>query len=330
MPILSTELKWFRSAAVNDTSTNGGRISNTELVGTISPWPVIAPSERASGITKVRKLFQRIASATNTPADVYRLMLFGPSSKEDRFEMLLGTLNDTEASLPTIAVTAGTLNTSVLAGATSLTVVNETGTAATRWRNGMLVYLSNEVSVGDGGVNEFVRVAAASGVSISGNNVTLNLASALVNAYPSGAKVCGVIEAANVIGTFSGQSVVSAAGTVALSGAAPLVIPSIGSMSAVWTLAFTSATAFNLTGDTLGAIGSGSRSADFSPVNPSTGTPYFTLPAAAWGGTWANGDTLSFRTDPPVVPVWFRVVVPAGASAYGNSDTQLITYIESV
>jgi hypothetical protein len=68
-------------------------------------------------------------------------------------------------------------------------------------------------------------------------------------------------------------------------------------------------------GDVLGSVGSGNVGSDFSPVNPDYTKPYFVLPAAAWGGTQATGNTLTFITSPAALPYWEKRIIPVNANS---------------
>lgn len=76
----------------------------------------------------------------------------------------------------------------------------------------------------------------------------------------------------------------------------PVTLTNNDTITETWTVTFTSATEFTVTGSQTGSVGSGDTSTDFAPTNPSTGSPYFTLAAAGWGGTWAVTESLSFVT----------------------------------
>lgn len=91
-----------------------------------------------------------------------------------------------------------------------------------------------------------------------------------------------------------------------------------------WRLNFTSATAFQVIGENLGVIATGTTSADLSPVNPLTGLAYFTLRAAGWGSGWATGNQLRFDTIAAAPPTWLARCVLPGAALTGDSfDAQL-------
>jgi len=96
----------------------------------------------------------------------------------------------------------------------------------------------------------------------------------------------------------------------------------------LFTLTFTSATAFSVTGANEGSIGSGVITSDFEPTNPNTSQPYFKLLAAGWGGTWQAGDTIVFKTYPAALPIWWKEVVPAGTSQEPDNLAVLGFYTE--
>ena len=88
-----------------------------------------------------------------------------------------------------------------------------------------------------------------------------------------------------------------------------------GAVYDVVTLTFSSPTAFTVTGQRVASYGSGTKGVDFAPSNTAWGKPYFTIPAAALGGTAVAGDTVIFTTLPAMVPAWVRWIVPAGTVA---------------
>jgi len=92
-----------------------------------------------------------------------------------------------------------------------------------------------------------------------------------------------------------------------------------GSVRDSITLTFTSATAYNAVGSYLGSLGSGTTSSDFSPNNPNTSTPYFTISHLGWTGTWANGDTLTFELYPASQSIWIKeYIIPTCGSIHNN------------
>jgi hypothetical protein len=93
---------------------------------------------------------------------------------------------------------------------------------------------------------------------------------------------------------------------------APIVVTNKGAVSERWALIFTNTTSFNVVGEHVGVIGSGSINADLSPLNPATAVAYFTLPALGWGLGWATGNVLRFNTVGAMTPVWVVRTVQQG------------------
>src|SRR5699024_1645176 len=84
----------------------------------------------------------------------------------------------------------------------------------------------------------------------------------------------------------------------------PIVVTNRDAIEERWALVFTSATAFNIIGQTVGQIGTGTTSTLTAPINPMTGYPYFTIPAAAWGTGWSANNVVRINTAAAKYPVW--------------------------
>lgn len=96
----------------------------------------------------------------------------------------------------------------------------------------------------------------------------------------------------------------------------PILIDNRSAVKERWKLKFTSSTGFQCIGEKRGVIGTGSINADFSPINPFTGQPYFTIKQQGWGGGWVTSNVLRFDTDPAAAPVWaIRTVLPSSGAA---------------
>ncbi len=95
----------------------------------------------------------------------------------------------------------------------------------------------------------------------------------------------------------------------------PLAIDNRGSVPERWKIKFTSSSAFELFGEFRGLVATGSTAVDFSPINPQTQTPYFTIEADGWGAGWGVGNTVRFDTDAAAAPLWLiRTILPGLAS----------------
>lgn len=84
----------------------------------------------------------------------------------------------------------------------------------------------------------------------------------------------------------------------------PITVTNRGAIKERWLIQFTGSTTFNVIGQSVGVIATGSTGADCAPLNPATGAPYFNLPALGWGSGWAIGNVLRFNTDACGSPFW--------------------------
>ncbi len=328
MPIQSTEIKLYKSATANDTPSNGGVMSTNEVADGIknNVWPDVPQAERTAGSIKYRKSFIKIANDDDITLVDPRIFIETHTPGDDSIVLMAGTQTDTQAAADdyTRFYGAGDLNADAIAAATSITVNVESGNESgvgnhEIFQNGDLIRISDKTSVDAGtGSTEFLRLDATTGVSWNGTVATLTFEAGaeLANAYLAvDTRVASVIEPSDISASSDGWGESSASGTYDET-TYPPVLDSIGSIEQTWIISFTSATNFSCTGDTVGAVGSGSiGGGDFAPNNSDFSKPYFTLSDTGWGGTWTNGDTISFTTHPTAVSFWQKRTVPAGASS---------------
>jgi hypothetical protein len=90
-----------------------------------------------------------------------------------------------------------------------------------------------------------------------------------------------------------------------------------------WRIQFTSTTAYNIVGETLGIVGTGNITTDAAPINPETGFPYFTMLAGGWGTGWAIGNLVRFNTYAAGAKVWCARVVQAGPASFIEDRIQI-------
>ena len=82
----------------------------------------------------------------------------------------------------------------------------------------------------------------------------------------------------------------------------PIELTNAGALTERFALRFTSSTAFQCIGEHLGVIATGTTGADFAPINPVSGDPYFTLRALGWGSGWAAGNVLFLHLVGAITP----------------------------
>ena len=326
MPIDTSDLKLYKPSTVNDTDSNGGVMSTTEVADAVKNniWPDVPQAERVSGSVKYRKTFIKVASDSDIPLVDARIFIETYTPGDDTIVLMAGTQTDTQAQADdyTRFYGAGPLDANVSIGAATIAVNVETGNdsgGTNIFQNGDLIRISDKANVAsDTGSVEFLRLDATAGVSWNGNLATLTFESGttIANAYATATptRVASVLETGTIQVTFTSWGESSTAGTYDET-TYPPVLDSIGSIEQTWTITFSSASVFSCVGDTVGSVGSGTTSESFAPNNAAFSKPYFTLSNAGWGGTWANGETVSFTTHPAAAAVWQRRTVPAGASS---------------
>lgn len=93
-----------------------------------------------------------------------------------------------------------------------------------------------------------------------------------------------------------------------------------------WAIRFTSSTQFEVIGETVGIIATGSITADVAPLNPRTNLPYFTMRRQGWGSGWATNNVVRFNTIGGLAPVWMvRTTLPgAPQTAVDSTRFQVI------
>lgn len=106
---------------------------------------------------------------------------------------------------------------------------------------------------------------------------------------------------------------------------APILVANIGAITERWALRFTSTTSFQIFGEHVGLVGTGTINADCSPVNPATGTPYFTIFEAGWGLGWAVGNIERHDTVAAMVPIILVRTVQQGQEAGTNYSFSMAT-----
>ena len=104
----------------------------------------------------------------------------------------------------------------------------------------------------------------------------------------------------------------------------PITVTNKGALTERWVIQFTNTTAFNVIGEHVGVIATGSTGADCTPINPATMTPYFTILAAGWGAGWAVGNVLRINTIGAEFPVWVVRTVQQGPETVTDDSFTLL------
>lgn len=334
MSIISTELIFYRSSTVNDTTANGGVMSTNSITsGALqNVFPNALSAERTSGSTKYRKIYLKVANDDDLTLQDAKFWLDNITAANDWCVFWGGTQTDTQASITGSERKYGcaTLKTTVTASATVIIAIVEDTSITGIFQNGDMLRITDKASPSSvTGNEEFVTISGVP--SVSGDEVTITLAApGLVNGYTGGTatRIMSVLQAGDIACSTTGWVETSSAGTFDET-AYPVVCDNIGTIRQTWTLTFLDATSFTVVGDTVGSLPSGVRSSDYSPNNASFAKPYFTIDMEGWGGTWAAGETIVFTTNPAAYPIWEKRVIPPAAGSLSNNVIPLAVTGES-
>jgi hypothetical protein len=331
--MLSTDLKVYKAEA-------NGRLGATLVTSGVlqNVFPHVTSAQRTAGFFDYKKTFWKVAddadgtllapaiyedAPTLSATDYVIMFLMG---QRDRVEDLTGysTGTDTQRKFG-----SAVLKTSITAGASTL-VVTVKATALTTgsdkiFADGDKIKLTDKATADALTGNEETLTISGAPV-VSGLDITITVVGTIANSYTANGvtRVSSLIVPGDIAASVTTPVKTSAAGTITVS-THPIVLDNIGTVEEDWTLTFTDATHFTLSGDSKGTVTTGLISADFAPVNADFTKPFFTLPAAAWGGTWAAGNTVTFATHPAAVGIGQKRVIPAGtASLANNKATQVL------
>lgn len=166
------------------------------------------------------------------------------------------------------------------------------------------------------------------------DNNTLSLLTPLSRAYPAGATVSSV----QVLGDFQGQTkdertVAAWQNNFGDTGAAassainttqyPIELTNIGAIAQRWAIVFTSTTAYNVIGESIGNIYSGDTLNDCAPINSFAGAPYFILRKEAFGAGLNPGEAFLFETLAASKPTMVTRSVSPGHSEIVRDNSTL-------
>ncbi len=322
MPIANTDILYRRAALADDATPaqNGGRMLATAITSDVKNnlFPDTRAAERTNGSDVWRKLFLHVSTLANEALLDAAACLQAPTAGDDFALLYAGTAVDTQDQVTGRPYGIGTAA-AAYAGDIDLVLTVEGGAAALALDP---IRAGDSLRITPAGTPVDVVVDS---VFVSGSTLTATLTATLAAAVAAGSPVAAVLPLGEISAAVDAPVLTSAAGT--LSAISPR---NRGGVQQVWTLVFTSSTAFRLDGDTLGAsVATGTTTADFAPNNSGLSAPYFAIPASAWGGTWASGDTVVFTTTPAAAGLWLRRVTPAGAAPSVNNGAAVLVFGES-
>jgi len=153
--------------------------------------------------------------------------------------------------------------------------------------------------------------------AIAGTTLAIPTSRPLRRAYPAGstvssalmhgdcrARVLALNARASWLATWAATLAGSPATAVFDAVHHPLVVANAGTVTDRVRIGFSNSTTFTAISENFGVLGTGSTGADYAPLNPSNNKPFFTLPAAGWGGGWSAGNQLLIDLEGAQKPLW--------------------------
>lgn len=321
MAIIPSEIKHYKSETVTDTTANGGYMSTVLSTSGVknNVFPDVTEAERTAGITRYRKVFPKIENDADETLFNSFVHFKDITPADDMMTFFPGTQSDTQGDIGSPReYGAGTLDSDISAGGSTLDVNIEAALD--------IIQTGDTIYITDGTNEEYhtnvtaIRTASQIAITLDGGDTFNNSYAAATPTY-----ISAVYEKGDVKTSFDSWVETSTSGTYD-EATYPVEGDNIGGIEEDWTITFTDATNFTCAGARVGSVGGGSISSDFSPTNTDFTKPYFVLRSAGWGGTWAAAETITFTTHPASIPIWLKMVVPAGASSYsGNTATHTVS-----
>jgi hypothetical protein len=221
MPIISTDLKLYKSETVSDGDTNGGRMSANEIAsGAVKNiFPAIGESERTDGSTKYRKVFFKNANADGLELEAPKIFLDQHTPGDDIVTFIVANQTNIQDDITGSEKEygCGKLDANVSSTATEVDVLVEDGGNHT-FEDDDLIRITDMAAGTETGNEEYVTIVGTP--SVLGDVVTITFTPALANGYSaSSSRVMNVYE--NRDPAISVSSITRTSGTATATSAAP-------------------------------------------------------------------------------------------------------------
>lgn len=312
-------------------ATNGGFFAQDDLPSGVlgRVFRVGLPDELDPGYEEWKKLFGKLEDSESRGAAGCYLFMEDVPDADDEVHFCAPSAfgdyqEDIEAALETEFYGIAVLATAIEAGVSTQAVV----TIKEETRPGFHLHAGTlRCYISDGTNYEFFDVDT---IDVDGTEVTLTRTSGTFeNSYavetPTCVAACMSVaspEAAAGIVLASQHDIVvtSAAGTFAED---ELTVNNTGARQDVFTLTFDAdGVTFSVEGANYGALPDGTINDDYTAID-ANGKILFEIGVAAWGGTFAENDTVEIPTEPAAFGAWFRHTVPASCAGASNVTTRI-------
>lgn len=322
------DIKYRKPEFITDTGINGGYISSEYYPNNSinSMFPDLSVQDLAiAEITQYRKVFAINEDVDNLVTPRMRIYLNIMRGYESVAGVLTEIADDTICYLMESTQTetfadldvngkkygAGLLSTPATSGTNTLVVTFKSSLALVATGDTIAVITNN------GTHNYIVQNAVW-----AGNVCTITTESQLAANYTTGLTVAACILVENMQPTVENLVVTSNGGSFDDVNF-PILLNNKSTIKQIWTLEFTSATTYTVTGNKLGVIGSGVITASFQVNNEAFGLPYLYIQPESFLGTLQAGDLIVFETNPNAAPVWVVVKTPQNTTAKSLEITTL-------
>jgi hypothetical protein len=337
----ASDMQYLRSANNDDTGANGGFPLN-ELLQPSLTFPRTFSAQNPLVFSVARKIFRHYKSdAQAAQYASYGLFDVPWTDKGNHYFNILpcgnrDTWADVEPDLATLPrYGVGHLTAEAAIGATSITVDVKNAALASGIER---IFRADGVSVTDNLMldkrsapgtpdpTQHEEVIATNAVAV-GSIVSITLSTALVNAYPVGAKVRNMPDKVDMVAAISNVDK-SLIGTTTFA-EGNIVTYRAGTWEDTITLEMTNSTSYRLTSLRYGLHGTTfSKSADASPIWTGLSSPQFKIPAGTIAGTNVAGHKVVFDTNAAMLSSFLVYHHPANANVMTATVTDGIMWEE--
>ena len=331
--MLDTDLKFRKSKA-------NGRMSKDLIVlgGVQNVWRHVTSAQRKNGYFDYAEIWCHVATATVDTLIDPAFLLDAPTLS-DKDYMMYFTMGNREKISDIAGTDTGTdakrkygshkLAVDIVGGAAVHTFRVLAKNAALVTGNDKIIFAGDSIRISnkltaDALTGTEVDLTVSS-LTPSGLYIDITTVESILSSFTADGvtRVSSLIRPADIAAACTTPVKTSSAGTYDFT-TYPLVLDNIATVDQNWTYTFSDASHFALTGDELGAVGTGTIGVDFSPNNPDYTRPYSTLEAAGFGGTWAGGNTITLTTTPAAFKIGGKRVIPALTASLSNNKATLV------
>lgn len=325
MSIASAEIALYYAKQRDQTTpeSNGGRPSSSPITSNVEGniWPSVTSAQRETGQTRCEKVFFKNRNAADDKGLEAWVALAGHNAS-DEFEWIVpADQDDLQSDLAGTErkYSAGLLSADAAAGASTIGITLDNPALIDAWQDGdaIIIYSNQSSPAATTGTKETNTISGAP--TLSGSVLTITLITPLVNAHAIAQNACCCGKASSPVDFAPRFDGVLQSGTGSYDITTyPIELGNLGTIRQKWMLTYLGSSGMaELSGDTLGSLGSYNITSDIAPINADSGTAYLTIKAGGHGAAHVSGDTLVFDTYEAAIGFFWFKETPAGAAEMG-------------